>query len=694
MIWLASFPRSGNTFVRNVLYYCYGLKSSTYDTDPRRTDTGWRDYPFVKTHVLPSEVPHASPAVYLVRDGRDALVSIAWHRSNIVAPGTDFLTNLFEAVRAEQGSFFGGWSENVRRWTREAQLVIRFEELVKEPVKVLTRMHQVFDLPEPDWSKLPTFQSQKSGQPEYGSGKYVVEGERVEDFANKNFRRGESGSWKEEMPIEVQDIFWERHGEMMERLGYTYDGTFDPPHEDLERDIHRKMFPGYGEKPPLRVLIEASKLVLAAHDGVKRYLTGLLTGLRPIAADSNSRWHIELLVDGRAIPFSRYIKHGLEPRQTRPEQQPKEAELPRISQQGQLLRYEQRLLSLKSKLKSRLPANIYGTLASIYRFLPIRPLLRLSRKAAKSASRMWKKLKPSPDPFARFDLIHMPLQQHFELFEKTRKPLVITVHDVTYRLHPEYHEARNVELCEAGMRFSRKHRSWFIAVSEATKRDVTRLHKIAASRIAVTHEATDRALFVIPKREIYIQLVRKKYGIPPGVPYLLCLSTIEPRKNLDNVVAAFSKLVAKNPGEDLHLVVAGKFGWKTEHLSDLKLPRIHFTGFVEDRHLAVIYSQALGLCYVSFYEGFGLPPLEAMTCRTPVIYGNNSSMPEVIGDGGLPADPSDVDDIMEKMERIYRNPGLREQLALNAWRRSFNFSWRRMAAETLAAYEGAMRSKR
>jgi glycosyltransferase involved in cell wall biosynthesis len=103
-----------------------------------------------------------------------------------------------------------------------------------------------------------------------------------------------------------------------------------------------------------------------------------------------------------------------------------------------------------------------------------------------------------------------------------------------------------------------------------------------------------------------------------------------------------------------------------------------------------MYAEALALCYVSLYEGFGLPPLEAMACGTPVIYGNNSSMPEVVGDGGLPADALDVDDIERQMERVYREPELRAHLALNAWRRSYNFSWRKMAGQTLDVYDRAL----
>jgi len=693
MVWLASFPRSGNTFLRNILFYCYGLKSSTLHDEPRPLDEGYDKYAFVKTHLLPSQLTPSDPdlkAVYLVRDGRDAMVSIAWHRHNIVAPGSDYLRNLREAIEAKRGSFFGGWSANVRQWIGRADLIIRFEDLVKDPVGTTNRIRLITQMPKPNWKRLPTFESQKTGDPEYGSGKYVPEGKLVSDFAIKNFRRGESGIWKEELPQVLQDLFWDLHGDMMEHLGYRYDGTVTVPQRDMEHVIYEKMFPDARKPAEKRVLIEGSKLILPAHDGVKRYLTGLISGLSPLVEDARCRWKIDILLDGKTVSLKRWLRGKASMVARDKEAITTKENLPHVSETGYLYGYEQRLIALKVRLKKLISPRGYRILGSVYRMLPVRPVLRWVRKSAERITKAIDRVKPPPDPFAQYDLIHVPLQQHFEPFLKTKKPLITTIHDLTYKHFPEYHEERNVELCELGMKFIAKHKGRLIAVSQATKQDVIKHYDIKAGRIDVTHEATDRMMFELPNRESYIRLVRQKYGIPPGVPYLLCLSTIEPRKNLDNTVAAFNKLVAKKPDEDLHLVIAGEFGWKTEHLSDMKLPRVHFTGFIEDRHLAVIYSQALALCYVSFYEGFGLPPLEAMTCRIPIIYGNNSSLPEVVAAGGLGADPYDVEDIMEKMERIYRNPDLREELAVKAWRQSFKFSWRRMAAETLDAYDVAI----
>jgi glycosyltransferase involved in cell wall biosynthesis len=146
----------------------------------------------------------------------------------------------------------------------------------------------------------------------------------------------------------------------------------------------------------------------------------------------------------------------------------------------------------------------------------------------------------------------------------------------------------------------------------------------------------------------------------------------------------------ENPGSEVNLVISGSFGWKTWHLSKelhLDNPHIIFTGYVDDVDLNVIYSEAIALCYVSFYEGFGLPPLEAMSCRTPVIYGKNSSMMEVIGEAGLSADAENVISIKEQMHRMFFDKNLRDELAKKAHHRSFEFSWRKSIYDTLKVYE-------
>lgn len=231
LIWLASFPRSGNTFARNVFVEVYGLESTEVNLESLLFASTHEEYPIVKTHLRPGEVPidrDQSILVCLVRDGRDALVSVAHHRTNIVAPGSDFLSNLEEAIRAEQGSYFGGWGLNVAEWIATADIVMRFEDLIQDPIGQLERIRMYADLPAANTDALPTFSSQKFGNPKYGPQK----GENT-----LFFRKGKSNSWKEEMPDYLEQLFWQKNGRVMELMGYNRDGHLDTlfPSSELKK---------------------------------------------------------------------------------------------------------------------------------------------------------------------------------------------------------------------------------------------------------------------------------------------------------------------------------------------------------------------------------------------------------------------------------------------------------------------------
>nr|WP_214691938.1 glycosyltransferase [Variovorax paradoxus] len=180
--------------------------------------------------------------------------------------------------------------------------------------------------------------------------------------------------------------------------------------------------------------------------------------------------------------------------------------------------------------------------------------------------------------------------------------------------------------------------------------------------------------------------MRAKYRIPAGAPYVLSLATLEIRKNLDQVVHAFLRHMRQSPSSDTRLVLAGMSGWKLEKF-DVALAaagefrdRIILTGFVEDADLSALYSDALCFVYLSRYEGFGLPPLEAMACGTPVICADNSSLPEVVGDAGIMLDADDVDGVARAIERIRSSTDEREALSRKGLQRSRLFDWDRCAA--------------
>lgn len=292
-----------------------------------------------------------------------------------------------------------------------------------------------------------------------------------------------------------------------------------------------------------------------------------------------------------------------------------------------------------------------------------------------------------------YDLVHIPLLQNVAPFKKVRTRKVITIHDLTHLHLPGLHTGANVRNAKRGVEFAERSGAEVITVSGATRDDVLANTSVVAERVHIIYEAADPKLFHRKFNRDDCNRVRQKYGIQIGVPYILSLSTLEPRKNLKNGILAFLDLLKENPELEVNFVIAGKRGWDYDdvyHLSETRADRIRFTGFVEDEDLAFLYSDALCLSYLSFFEGFGLPLLEAMRCGTPVVYGNVSSIPEVVGDGGLPANPHDVGNIRQQYVRLLSDAELRQHLGRVALRRANDFSWRQAAIETLALYENVI----
>jgi glycosyltransferase involved in cell wall biosynthesis len=230
-----------------------------------------------------------------------------------------------------------------------------------------------------------------------------------------------------------------------------------------------------------------------------------------------------------------------------------------------------------------------------------------------------------------------------------------------------------------------------IAVSEATKKDLVKVMKVSPKRIKVIHEAVDQKIFR-KQPESKINLVRKKYGLAKD--YFIYVGTIQPRKNLVRLIEAFSKM----PSKKYDLVLAGKPGWLYDEIYQAPKKfgveeRVKFLGFVDTEDLTSLYSGALSFVFPSLYEGFGLPILEAMACRLPVLTSNTSSMPEVSGSRAILVDPKNVEDIAKGLNLLSRNEKLRTELANKGWEWSKSFSWEKTARETLKVLEEARKIK-
>ncbi len=265
-----------------------------------------------------------------------------------------------------------------------------------------------------------------------------------------------------------------------------------------------------------------------------------------------------------------------------------------------------------------------------------------------------------------------------------------TIYDIIPLLQPEFFSWGGEALLK-GIIESLGPEDQIIAISHATKNDLCDRCGIAPERVIVTHLAADAGIFYPCGDMSRWKAVRHRYGLPDE-PYVLSVATLEPRKNLDHLIRCFSQVVREAPSTDVRLVLAGAKGWDYEKIfaasgADGALrDRVTFTGRIEDEDLAALYSHASVFVYPSLYEGFGLPPLEAMQCGVPVITSNTSSLPEVVGEAGIMLAPDDADGLCQAIINVSGSSATREQMRAESLAQAAKFSWERCARETLEAY--------
>ncbi len=290
------------------------------------------------------------------------------------------------------------------------------------------------------------------------------------------------------------------------------------------------------------------------------------------------------------------------------------------------------------------------------------------------------------------DIYHSPFSPIPKALNSIKeKSIFLTSYDLIPILFPQFAEKATIELIQNVLK-SITPETWVLCISHATRNDLLNYlgNKVNADRVLVTELAASDIFYKNVDADKK-RLTRKKYNIPE-VPYVLSLCTLEPRKNIDGVIRAFFQMIKQEHIIDLNLVLVGTKGWMFEKIfeeieseSSLR-DRIIVTGFVADEDLAAIYSDALVFVYPSFYEGFGLPPLEAMQCGIPVITSNTSSLPEVVGNAGIMIEPTDSNSLCEKMLLVYKDQELRNQMSERSLERASRFSWERCGEETVNAY--------
>jgi len=286
---------------------------------------------------------------------------------------------------------------------------------------------------------------------------------------------------------------------------------------------------------------------------------------------------------------------------------------------------------------------------------------------------------------AKADLVHYPANFGAAL---ARVPTVVTVHDLSFFRNPEWFRPMHAHYYRLAARRTIPRAMRVIADSEATAADLESYLRIPRKRIDVIPLGVDPHFTRAPAEEQ--ERVRVRHGLPQD--FVLYYGTLEPRKNLPRLIRAWDRHADEHRQA---LVLAGRRGWKTEAIDEAIAQAqhkdwIYRPGFVEYEELPALISASHCFVWPSLWEGFGLPPLEAMACRTPVLTSNCSSLPEVVGDAALLVDPESEDEIAAGIWRIIEDDSLREILLDAGKARKNQFVWRQTAEATLVSYRKAM----
>jgi glycosyltransferase involved in cell wall biosynthesis len=286
---------------------------------------------------------------------------------------------------------------------------------------------------------------------------------------------------------------------------------------------------------------------------------------------------------------------------------------------------------------------------------------------------------------ARVDLFHAP---HYVVPPLTTAPVVVTIHDCIHLRFPQYLPNRAaLYYARAMMTIAARRSRRVLTVSQASKEDILHYLHIPAEKIEVIHNAIDTRLAGEPTQED-VARVRERFLLT--APFVLYTGNIKPHKNVDRLIEAFS-ILRQRGTEDVKLLIIGDDVSKYPNLRRLVHrfqlhQHVRFLGFVPDATLAVLYRLAAVFVFPSLYEGFGLPPLEAMAAGAPVITSNVSSLPEVVGDAAILIDPMDAGAIAHAMARVLGDPELRQDLIRRGRERVKAFSWERSVARVRQVY--------
>ncbi|MBE0069262.1 glycosyltransferase family 4 protein [Thermoanaerobacterium thermosaccharolyticum] len=275
---------------------------------------------------------------------------------------------------------------------------------------------------------------------------------------------------------------------------------------------------------------------------------------------------------------------------------------------------------------------------------------------------------------------------NFIVPQKINGYVINTVYDMVYKVYPNTMTKANYKRLDKELARSCERADLIITISNNSKQEIINYLGISGDKIRIVPCGVDLNFY----KPVYKNEILNKYNIQK--PYFLYIGTLEPRKNIKNLILAFNDFLKKNNCNDVKLVIGGKKGWMYEEIfktvQELKLENdIIFLGYVPIEDMSALYSNAVSFIFPSLYEGFGIPPLEAMACGCPVIVSNTSSLPEVVGDAGILINPFDVEELSNAMYYVYCDNDLRNELKKKSIIQAGKFSWELAAQKIIDIYK-------
>src|SRR5215470_11412107 len=311
------------------------------------------------------------------------------------------------------------------------------------------------------------------------------------------------------------------------------------------------------------------------------------------------------------------------------------------------------------------------------------------------------RLLPPPTP-----LVRVPVYLTYELFRRPvdvlhvqytappfcRVPVVVTIHDLAFERMPETFTRRGSFQLKLTVRRTAKKAARVVTVSEYSRQDLLDIYKLPPEKVVVTYNGVESSFTPQPSVPNEAEEVRRRFGVSRD--FLLAVGSLQPRKNLVRLIKAYARLRSERQDFRPQLVIVGRKLWLASEIFDeVKRHRwaddVILTGYVADEDLPALYRASRAFVYPSLFEGFGLPPLEAMACGTPVVTSDVSSLPEITGDAALLIDPNDERALANALIEVVNNDRLRAELREKGIAQAMKFTWRNAAEKTLRLYQEA-----